>query len=264
MICKKPFRVGVMEYGCGQCMFCRVNKCREWVGRLLLERMEHRDACFVTLTIADEHLKGPDLNKRSLQLFLKRLRFKVGPLRYFAVGEYGDVNWRPHYHAVLFGVSPTQEEVIRKCWPYGFVQCGTADVGAMNYVTGYVLKKMTRPSSILNGRVPEFALQSRHPGLGHGVVKRIHLSVTVANLQNSVPILKDIRVFGKKYPIGRYLREKAYKQCGVSEDARAIARVQATIEVDQRKSIYPTIRAYEVQRAARVQQQSTIRKVRTL
>lgn len=268
MICKKPFRLGVMEYGCGQCMPCRINKGREWVGRLLLERMEHRDACFITLTIDEKHLRGRDLNKRSVQLFLKRLRERVGPIRYFAVGEYGDVSWRPHYHLIVFGLSPVQEEEVKKSWPYGFVQVGTADVGAIKYITGYVQKKLTgkdeKTKKLLNGRVQEFALMSRHPGIGHGVVSRIHASVTAAPSTVNIVGLRTIRVCGKTYPLARYLREKTFIRCGVSEDERALENARLSLQVGERKAVYSSTAAYEVQRKARVDQQSYPRKERTL
>ncbi|UOF77149.1 replication associated protein [Microviridae sp.] len=253
-----------MEYGCGQCMPCRINKGREWTARLLLERNEHRDSCFVTLTIDEVHLRGRDLCKRSLQLFLKRLRERVGPIRYFAVGEYGDVSWRPHYHLIIFGLSPVQEEEVKKAWPYGFVQVGTADVGAVKYITGYVLKKMTRETKALNGRVPEFALMSRRPGIGHGVVSRIHASVIAAPSAVNSLSLKTVRISGKVYPIGRYLHEKTLERCGVSEDERVIERTRTAIEVADRKSVYPSVKAYEVQRKSRVEQQNYNRRGRSL
>ena len=50
----------------------------------------------------------PYLRKYDLQLFLKRFRYYVTKrfpqekVRYFAVGEYGPVHFRPHYHLLLF------------------------------------------------------------------------------------------------------------------------------------------------------------------
>lgn len=264
MICSKPFTVGYMEYGCGQCMACRINKSREWTGRMLLESMEHKHSCFITLTIAPEKLNGPNVKKRSLQLFFKKLRLEVGPFRYFAVGEYGDVNWRPHYHVIVFGISPMLEEKIKRCWSYGFVQCGTADVSAMKYVTGYCLKKLTKPSAMLNGRAPEFALMSRRPGLGHGVIERIHSSVSAVNMQKIAVSQKDVRVHGRKYPLGRYLREKIQNRFAVSDVEKDAVRVLTSIEAQERQSVYPSVRAYKVQRAARVSQQNYTRKGRRL
>ena len=55
------------------------------------------------------HLFGhvPYLRKTDLQLFFKRLRknlskYSDAKVRYFAMGEYGPVHFRPHYHFLLF------------------------------------------------------------------------------------------------------------------------------------------------------------------
>ena len=268
MLCKKPNRNGVMEYGCGQWMPCRVNKYREWVGRMMMESMEHQSSCFITLTFNEECLPGAGLQNRPLQLFLKRLRQKVGALRYFAVGEYGDQTWRPHYHLIVFGVSPVQEELIRSCWTLGYVHVGTAELGSMNYIVGYVLKKISRPGlAALQGRSPEFALMSQKPGLGYGVVERIKKAFKDAPASNILmgvmPAMKSIRVCGKKYPLGRYLREKALDSLGFTADQREDFRVATMAAVAERKDLCSTVE-YEVQRKARVQQQSTERKVRSL
>ena len=71
----------------------------------------------------------PYLRKTDLQLFLKRFRYYVTKrlpkekVRYYAVGEYGPVHFRPHYHLLLFLNS---KEVLQICskavseaWPFG-------------------------------------------------------------------------------------------------------------------------------------------------
>lgn len=253
-------------------MPCRINKSHQWVGRLLMESMEHPCCCFVTLTFDEEHLPaGGYLEKRELQLFIKRLREKFSPtkIRYFAVGEYGDQTWRPHYHLILFGVSPTEHQVIQSCWNLGFIQVGTAESASMQYITGYVLKKLTKITNpALKGKPPEFATMSKKPGIGFGVVDRIKTAFTTGPgstiLQESIPTLTQIRVHGKKYPLGRYLREKTMDALGLSADQRENLRIAAMVSTSERKDVYPSIKAYESERKARVQQQSYNRKARTL
>lgn len=63
------------------------------------------------------------LDKRDWQLFAKRLRKNIGPFRYFAVGEYGDLNLRPHLHAIIYGqdfhqdrteIKATDEQLLKR------------------------------------------------------------------------------------------------------------------------------------------------------
>lgn len=237
-----------------------------------MESMEHPCSCFVTLTFDDEHLPANGgLDKRPLQLFLKRLRDKFKPIkiRYFAVGEYGDQTWRPHYHAILFGVSPMEHLVIQSCWSFGFIQVGTAESASMQYITGYVLKKLTKTTNpLLRGKPPEFATMSKKPGIGFGVVPRLKKSIdnalgsTISN--ETLQSLRQIRVHGKKYPLGRYLREKTMDALGVTEDQRENLRITSMVVEAERQDLYPSIEAYESERTARVNQQNTNRKARTL
>lgn len=109
-----------IEVPCGNCVSCRLNYSRVWADRCLLEAQYHSSAYFVTLTYSDrfvfrsqyvcdrtgEVLEALSLRKRDFQLFMKRLRKKFSDqkIRFFACGEYGSETFRPHYHAILFGL----------------------------------------------------------------------------------------------------------------------------------------------------------------
>lgn len=122
-IYRNPFSYGYAEatlIPCGQCSGCRLDQSRDWANRCLLELEYHDSAYFVTLTYDDEHLPityyadqvtgealpANTLRKRDFQLFMKRLRkaFSNDHIRFFACGEYGDDTFRPHYHAIIFGL----------------------------------------------------------------------------------------------------------------------------------------------------------------
>lgn len=96
-----------IEVPCGKCLGCRMSYSRSWADRMMLEMKDHKETYFITLTYNDQNIPWnpmPDqdtgeivdsvqtLKKRDLQLFLKRLRRKVGDdhLMYFACGEYGE------------------------------------------------------------------------------------------------------------------------------------------------------------------------------
>lgn len=126
---------------------------------------------FVTFTYDDDHLvyanEGPCLCKSDFQLFLKRLRKRLEPrsLKYFCVGEYGDLNGRPHYHALMFYYGQLDRFrfglLIHELWTLGIVQVLPVQ-GAQGYVTKYVLKFDKREHE-----VKPFSLISHGLGIGY-------------------------------------------------------------------------------------------------
>lgn len=228
MLCEKPYLVEPqgIPVPCGRCGTCRVEAKRLWMSRLLLESMEHSEQCFVTLTYSDENLpKDGNLNPRHTVLFLKSLREKVSPkrVRFFLVGEYGSKTWRPHYHALLFGISLSVESelLVRSVWPHGFVQIGDVSRASIRYVCGYVMKKMTRPGDrLLDGRVPEFVRMSRCPGIGAGFASRLascllKAPAALSALASGNGIPSTVKVGPETVRLGRYLRDFVSKEVGV-------------------------------------------------
>lgn len=91
----------------------------------------------------------PFLNYVDVQNYIKRLRKhlfqKLGSyetLHFYAVGEYGPVHFRPHYHLLLFTNSEEVAEVLRYChdksWKLGRSDFQRAAGGAASYVASYV------------------------------------------------------------------------------------------------------------------------------
>lgn len=97
---------------CNHCIICRDKKAIDWATRCTIESNYHVNCpWWITLTYNDIFCPEDGLNKRHLQLFLKRLRERVSRvvcedirLRFVAVGEYGGNTARPHYHMELFGM----------------------------------------------------------------------------------------------------------------------------------------------------------------
>lgn len=223
VLCKRPFVKGIQPYPCGQCLPCRLNRRRLITHRLLLEQRCHEFSSFFTLTYNDESLPlDGSLVPVHTQLWLKRLRAKLGPtrpLRYYLVGEYGDETFRPHYHPALFGVSPLESNLIEDTWGLGNVYPGDLNEKTAQYIAGYVTKKMTATDDPrLQGKHPEFARMSRRPGIGA-------LSVPViADALNSAAGARLIATEGdvptslkhgsKNLPLGRYLRSKLREELG--------------------------------------------------
>jgi hypothetical protein len=91
----------------------------------------------------------PFLNYVDVQNYIKRLRkhlhLALGSyetLHFYAVGEYGPVHFRPHYHILLFTNSKEVSEVLRQChdksWKLGRSDFQIARGGASSYVASYV------------------------------------------------------------------------------------------------------------------------------
>ena len=182
---------------CGQCVGCRLERSRQWAVRCVHEASLHEDNCFITLTYNNESLpEDGSLNKKHFQDFMKRLRkkYKNKKIRYYHCGEYGDKNFRPHYHAIIFGLEFDDQklftvnngeklytsEKLEKLWPFGFSTIGTVTFESAAYVARYVMKKVngknaknhyeridSNTGEIYN-LVPEYNTMSRRPGIASG------------------------------------------------------------------------------------------------
>lgn len=98
----------------------------------------------------------PFLNYVDIQNYIKRLRkhlsLKLGSyetLHFYAVGEYGPVHFRPHYHLLLFTNSDEVAEVLRYChdksWKLGRSDFQRSVGGAGSYVASYVNSLSSAP-----------------------------------------------------------------------------------------------------------------------
>lgn len=101
---------------------------------------------------SEEYGRGnliPFLNYVDVQNYIKRLRKhlfqKLGSyetLHFYAVGEYGPVHFRPHYHLLLFTNSDQVAQVLRYChrksWKLGRSDFQRSAGGAGSYVASYV------------------------------------------------------------------------------------------------------------------------------
>lgn len=148
------------RFRCGKCRGCRSRRRFQWIGRLRLEGQDHEQARFLTLTYRND---PGILNVGDLQDFLKRFRYHHGPLRYLAVGEYGEKSARGHWHLITFGpnLGLGGEVLDPKVWPYGFHLSGTCTIPSMAYVASYCMKVMPR-----NSEKRPLMRMSLRPGIG--------------------------------------------------------------------------------------------------
>lgn len=188
-----PCPLGRVVYlPCGGCLSCRRERRQELTLLQCCEASLHEYNWFLTLTYEDWktiELTGIlpySLDKRHLSTFVESMRhycsYYGASFRFFAAGEYGDLNERPHYHLSIFGLAPGllglpcqsedktlrqkgltygkfvrlssplrdengnefwQSPVIGDRWPYGAHKIYRATRETFQYVAGYVTKKLT-------------------------------------------------------------------------------------------------------------------------
>lgn len=194
MVCTSPYPVkrasgSNMYVPCGHCIACRIQRTSQWSLRLMNELMYwDNKAVFLTLTYDDEHLpKDLSLHKDDLQRFFKRLRRDIDfPVKYYACGEYGDLTFRPHYHAIVFGLpyDKNGRQLVKDNWTMcdslrfdfdnrkkkeqGFAPVSPDDI---RYVCGYIQKKYNgkKAEDLYGDKLPPFSLSSRGLGLRYAL-----------------------------------------------------------------------------------------------
>jgi len=211
---------------------CRIAKAREWATRLMHECDYYNYSSFLTLTYDNDHIpEDKSLSKDALQKFFKRVRRRLEcipndilvsqyqitlnsrqkpAIKYFACGEYGDQFGRPHYHAIIFGISPFSAGILtllKECWPYGFIKAGTVTYDSCRYVADYVQKKYngTKQKEVYGEKQPPFQLQSQGLGLQYALDNQDRLisslSITIHGTEVGIP-----RYYTKKLLIPKEAR----------------------------------------------------------
>lgn len=186
---------------CGKCVGCLLDRSLSWAVRCEHEASYHQENYFLTLTFNNDHLPADySLRTWHLQDFWKRVRHALDAeaeffdgvfngadaprFKYYAAGEYGDENFRPHYHASVFGLplrslgdltyhskskdfALYRSSWLERHWPWGFVTVAPLSFETAAYVARYCMKKVFKdgPDAYAEaGILPERAWISK--GLG--------------------------------------------------------------------------------------------------
>lgn len=236
---KEPPDSHQLHLPCGGCLGCRRARALAWALRCQLELQQHpQGAVFTTLTYDDEH-KPATLLKDHIAGFLKRLRRAAGhhrTLRFFASGEYGERTQRPHYHAILYGLTEADRELIQNNWcavrhhkkaeALGHTHTVRAGLAAIAYTAGYCQKKIGyrrhthERVDAETGEVytwqPPFLQMSRNPGIG------AHAKQWPESWR--LYAIKD----GHKMSVPRYLHE-AWKQQATEQEIQQLREEKETL-----------------------------------
>lgn len=113
------------------------------------------------------------LCKKDLQLFIKRLRKQLSKysdekIRYYAVGEYGPVHFRPHFHLLVWFTDEKINEVFNECldraWRFGRTSSEDSRGKCASYTAGYVNSDCNLPKIFMSDSTKPFCTHSAHLG----------------------------------------------------------------------------------------------------
>lgn len=180
-MCKKPITLkDHQKVKCGRCIECLIQRSKEWATRLDIESKHAKSGVFLTLTYSDDNVTWhvdqetgemvTSLEKRDLQLFIKRLRKRQlkyknpDQVRYFACGEYGGKTKRAHFHALVFNLDRKVINEMDTLWTDGFIKVGDVTPKSIRYVSNYMLLKDNNKLKI---QAEPFTTMSKKPVIGH-------------------------------------------------------------------------------------------------
>ncbi|AXH73097.1 MAG: replication initiator protein [Microviridae sp.] len=130
---------------CGQCLYCRINDTRAWYVRshFELKKLDRPYHYFLTLTYDEENLPDDGIcRKDHIKNFLNNLNTSFAlRMRYFATSDYGSINNRAHYHAIITSTKKITQAQCERIWKKGFVYLKKCNKENVKYTLRYTVKK---------------------------------------------------------------------------------------------------------------------------
>lgn len=251
------YKKGVTEFDCGACPECLHKMSSRWILRSVMESKSHAHNCMVTLTY-DNYVRDSKgnivldkrglplelpvdssrvVNKRDIQLFIKRLRkyFSNSKIKYLCCAEYGSRTHRAHYHLILFGVHFSDlcfykkskrgngiytSSTLTDLWSHGIctVDCINIHSSVAAYCTKYCAKSRSYDTFTLASQGIGFEYLLRYfNGLSYVIegreypVPRFIWEYVISNrYKNVVPFPFDYKYINKSDP--RYELQNIYRE----------------------------------------------------
>ena len=222
------------------------------------------------LKFYNELYKQNGVTEEDKKRYSKRKKELMEPYQvsYFMCGEYGKLNGRPHYHAIIYGYEPKDMELwtvrngeryyiseeIRKLWSVGYHVIGTVTFQSAAYVARYLMKKQYGDSAlhyyaaidydtgeIMATRVPEYAKMSLNPALGkkwiHKYYKEAYNNDFVTLDGNKFTLPRYYDKFMKEFDEEKYneIKEKRTETIVNNQEDQTYERLVVREKVQQLK-----------------------------
>lgn len=259
-------RNGALEYyqvPCGKCIECERAKSNEWAYRCMLEAKLHEELSFITLTYKDECLPpGNNVSVHEAQKFIKRVRkhYPGRKIKYIMCGEYGSTEntFRPHYHAVVFGVDFEYDKVVQgitkagkpyaqkvssvleKLWPFGFHSVDEVNLENIKYVAKYAQKQAFKSKV---GYFDDVGLYKSKEVVDYGEKTRPFLVMSKGlgyDAWNGDIVTDKIYIDGyyiktPRYYLDRFEKENACELEELREKRRTVAKLNSRTKAENEK-----------------------------
>lgn len=178
MACKEPvFRKdrynNWVPTPCKMCLLCRNQRREEWTQRLQLEYVSNNYVgSFITLTYRDDklpllypqnsavtgsafhgHIPAGTLYQPDIRAFYKALnermfrKYGYRP-KHVLVGEYGETEFRPHFHGIVIGLPNTERKMIYDIWGKGRIDIAPVTHADIRYTLSYIDKQIFIPDEL--------------------------------------------------------------------------------------------------------------------
>lgn len=234
------------EVPCGRCYQCVKRRRNDWYIRCLLETYVSPYTYFGLLTYAQVGMK---LEKRDVQLFLKRLRIKGYKFKYLIAGEHGEQKDRPHWHCLFFSKQPISFTHIAQSWRGGYESSeGKNKAGwirfepikssrSIRYTVKYIYK--------YDGRDPRFSLLiSKRPAIASHFIDKYQTTFLTKKSAS-------FTINGKNTAMPRYFKRKIFDDYpDIKEEVNAsLAAKVAELEdkeLSQLHTLHPTLSLVEL------------------
>lgn len=176
---------------------------------------QKKPSSMLTLTYNDEHLpKDRSVSVEDTTNFNKRLRYYLDyyfkrKVKLYWSSEYGDEDFRPHYHYMVFGLdanNPHDMECVHRAWsdrkknPIGYWDLVPLVPGRIRYVMKYVNKEFS------TDWLDEYSKRGLKP-LFHSCSNGIGFDWFIQNLEHIIKNDGCYYIDGVKRPLNRYYRD---------------------------------------------------------
>lgn len=250
MLCYSPLRMpNGLIVPCGKCFFCRRTKRNIWAFRMYKELKYCKSSGFITLTYEEDKrptaktspkfrqkygLSFKDklyvLSKEHVSKFIhdvqkvhKHLTDKL--MRFYLIGEYGDLFKAPHYHAIMYFQTDKEisELLVKDCWKYGIVDYAPVNYADIVYCAKHQFK-VSDGTPPQNAKQPIFQTMSRKGGGIGFTFFQEHKSYIIQ------PTTTGFSLNGIRIPIPPYYRKLARNNENLSD-----AQLQLLIHSSNRR-----------------------------